>query len=207
MNVYHRLIAVLTLALLLAAPIPTSAAPPQPANTAPLLTPARVEYDADTRSAYCRIGGTEIQVLLWQLGTYENFSLWKNKKLLFQYMAPVSKPSYGDVGAFTSGGRTFFYYHSNTELAWEPNSHISGHAVIVGKSPVTGEYRVYLDSTDYYNPSPDEYQVILGHADLDGEPIMRLGFGKGLFSEIGAVIKAYYLRYDPRSDSFVYEER
>ena len=65
MNVYHRLIAVLTLALLLAAPIPTSAAPPQPANTAPLLTPARVEYDADTRSAYYRIGGTEIQVLLW----------------------------------------------------------------------------------------------------------------------------------------------
>ena len=72
---------------------------------------------------------------------------------------------------------------------------------------MTGQYRVYLDSADFYNPSPDDFQTILVRSELNGEPVMRLCFGKGLFSEIGAVMKAYDLRYDPRSDSFVYKER
>ena len=207
MNVYRILIALLTPALFLAAPVSTSAALPPPANTAPLLTPTHVDWANDIRRAYYRIGKTEIKATLMQLGSLENFSLWQGRKILFEHSFPVPKTSYGEVGAFTNGGQTFFYYQSNTELAWMPNRHISGRVVIVGKSPKTGAYRVYVDSADYYNPSPDDFQVILGHAELDGAPVMRLGFGKGLFSEIGAVMKSYYLQYDPQSDSFVYEER
>ena len=206
MNTYRTLFAVLTLVLFLAFPV-SAATPPLP-STPPLVTPIKTEgNNKDVRRAYYRIGKTEIKATLMQLGPLENFSLWQGRKILFEHSFPVPKTSYGEVGAFTSGGQTFFYYQSNTELAWMPNRHISGRVVIVGKSPKTGAYRVYVDSADYYNPSPDDFQVILGHAELDGAPVMRLGFGKGLFSEIGAVMKSYYLQYDPQSDSFVYEER
>ena len=206
MNTYRTLFAVLTLVLFLAFPV-SAATPPLP-STPPLVTPIKTEgNNKDVRRAYYHIGKTEIKATLMQLGPLENFSLWQGRKILFEHSFPVPKTSYGEVGAFTNGGQTFFYYQSNTELAWMPNRHISGRVVIVGKSPKTGAYRVYVDSADYYNPSPDDFQVILGHAELDGAPVMRLGFGKGLFSEIGAVMKSYYLQYDPQSDSFVYEER
>ena len=206
MKTYRILLAVCAAILLLAVPA-FAAVPALPPLPAPQLTPVHVERDKDVRRAYYRIGKTEIKATLIQLGTLENFSLWKGRELLFEHSTPVTKPSYGEIKAFTSGGQTFFAYHSNTELAWTPNQHISGHVLIVGKSPVTGKYRIYVDSADYYNPSPDEFQAILVRADLDGVPVMRLCFGKGLFTEVGAVMAAYYLRYDPSSDSFVYEER
>ena len=64
-----------------------------------------------------------------------------------------------------------------------------------------------VDSKNYDNPSPDDFQTVIVHTTLDGVPTMRLSFGKGLFSDLGGVLANYYLRYDPSTDSFVYEER
>lgn len=64
-----------------------------------------------------------------------------------------------------------------------------------------------VDSKNYDNPSPDDFQTVIVHTTLDGIPTMRLSFGKGLFSDLGGVLATYYLRYDPSTDSFVYEER
>ena len=64
-----------------------------------------------------------------------------------------------------------------------------------------------VDSKNYDNPSPDDFQTVIVHTTLDGVPTMRLSFGKGLFSDLGGVLATYYLRYDPSTDSFVYEER
>ena len=201
------LLAVCTAVLLLASS--ASAAVPAPTPLpAPLLTPDKSEGNhRDGRRASYQIGGTEITVALSQTGGRQHFTLREGRQEVFHFIISMNTPSYGDIGAFTSGGYPFFYCAVNTSLAWVPNRHISGRAVIVGKSPVTGEYCVYVDSKNYYNPSPNDFQTVIVHTTLDGVPTMRLSFGKGLFSDLGGILATYYLRYDPSTDSFVYEER
>ena len=116
MNTFRSLITALALALFLASSV--SAAPPPP-STPPLVTPIKTEgNNKDVRRAYYRIGKTEVKATIAQMGGQQHFTLWEGKTNVFHFSAPTSKLFYGDMGAFTSGGQTFFYYYANTRIGW-----------------------------------------------------------------------------------------
>ena len=209
MNTYRTLFAVLTLVLFLAFPV-SAATPPLP-STPPLVTPIKTEgNNKDVRRAYYRVGNTEIKATISQMGGQQHFTLWEGKTNVFHFSAPTSKLSYGDMGAFTSGGQTFFYYYANTRIGWRaPGAPpASGHGIVVGKSPVDGTYRIYVDSADYYHPNTDDFQLAIGLVQMrENERFIALYFGPELFSDFGGVTARYQLTYNPAADSFVYEER
>ena len=209
MNTYRTLFAVLTLVLFLAFPV-SAATPPLP-STSPLVTPIKTEgNNKDVRRAYYRVGNTEIKATISQMGGQQHFTLWEGKTNVFHFSAPTSKLFYGDMGAFTSGGQTFFYYYANTRIGWRaPGAPpASGHGIVVGKSPVDGTYRIYVDSADYYHPNTDDFQLAIGLVQMrENERFIALYFGPELFSDFGGVTARYQLTYNPAADSFVYEER
>ena len=209
MNTYRTLFAVLTLVLFLAFPV-SAATPPLP-STPPLVTPIKTEgNNKDVRRAYYRIGKTEVKATIAQMGGQQHFTLWEGKTNVFHFSAPTSKLSYGDMGAFTSSGQTFFYYYANTRIGWRaPGAPpASGRSIVVGKSPVDGTYRIYVDSADYYHPNTDDFQLAIGLVQQrEHERFISLYFGPELFSDFGGVTAQYALSYNPSTDSFVYEER
>jgi len=83
-----------------------------------------------------------------------------------------------------------------------------GIGIVVGKSPVDGTYRIYVDSADYYHPNTDDFQLAIGLVQQrEHERFISLYFGPELFSDFGGVTAQYALSYNPSTDSFVYEER
>ena len=79
--------------------------------------------------------------------------------------------------------------------------------VIVGKSPVDGVWRIYVDSSDYYNPVPDDFQVYIGSVQHSADhPYIALAFGRELYTDTGRPAVRYRLDYHADTDQFTYEE-
>lgn len=209
MNTVRSLIAVLALALFLTGSVAASASVPPAASS--IVTPVKTEgNNRDVRRAYYRVGNAEIKATLSQMGGQQHFTLWEGKANVFHFSAPASRIGLGDMGAFTSGGQIFFYYYANTRAGWRaPGAPpASGRGIIVGKSPLDGAYRIYVDSADYYNPNPDDFQLAIGQVQLrENERFIALYFGPELFSDFGGVTARYELTYNPDTDRFDYKER
>ena len=108
-----------------------------------------------------------------------------------------------------SDGHLFFYCNINTRTGWRPPGAppATGRAVIVGKSPVDGAWRIYVDSSDYYNPVPDDFQVYIGSVQHSADhPYIALAFGPELYTDTGRPAVRYRLDYHADTDQFTYEE-
>ena len=143
------------------------------------------------------------------MGTQIHFTLWEGKQNVFHFSAPASRLGLGSSGAFMSDGHLFFYCNINTRTGWRPPGAppASGRAVIVGKSPVDGVWRIYVDSSDYYNPVPDDFQVYIGSVQHSADhPYIALAFGRELYTDTGRPAVRYRLDYHADTDQFTYEE-
>ena len=202
------LLLILSIAVLTAA-VTASAALPPVSGAQLILKPLRTEQGSDVRRAYYQVGGTEIKATLAQMGTQLHFTLWEGKQNVFHFSAPASRLGLGSSGAFMSDGHLFFYCNINTRTGWRPPGAppASGRAVIVGKSPVDGVWRIYVDSSDYYNPIPDDFQVYIGSVQHSADhPYIALAFGRELYTDTGRPAVRYQLAYHADTDQFAYEE-
>ena len=202
------LLLILSIAVLTAA-VTASAALPPVSGAQLIIKPARMEQGKDVRRAYYRIGNTEIKATLAQMGTQLHFTLWEGKQNVFHFSAPASRLGLGSSGAFMSDGHLFFYCNINTRAGWRPPGAppASGRAVIVGKSPVDGAWRIYVDSNDYYNPIPDDFQVYIGSMQHSADhPYIVLAFGRELYTDTARPAVRYRLDYHADTDQFTYEE-
>ena len=202
------LLLILSIAVLTAA-VTASAALPPVSGAQLILKPLRTEQGSDVRRAYYQVGGTEIKATLAQMGTQLHFTLWEGKQNVFHFSAPASRLGLGSSGAFMSDGHLFFYCNINTRTGWRPPGAppASGRAVIVGKSPVDGVWRIYVDSSDYYNPIPDDFQVYIGSMQHSADhPYIALAFGRELYTDTGRPAVRYRLAYHADTDQFAYEE-
>ena len=202
------LLLILSIAVLTAA-VTASAALPPVSGAQLILKPVRMEQGKDVRRAYYQVGGTEIKATLAQMGTQIHFTLWEGKQNVFHFSAPASRLGLGSSGAFMSDGHLFFYCNINTRAGWRPPGAppASGRAVIVGKSPVDGAWRIYVDSSDYYNPIPDDFQVYIGSVQHSADhPYIALAFGRELYTDTGRPAVRYRLAYHADTDQFAYEE-
>ena len=202
------LLLILSIAVLTAA-VTASAALPPVSGAQLILKPLRTEQGSDVRRAYYQVGGTEIKATLAQMGTQLHFTLWEGKQNVFHFSAPASRLGLGSSGAFMSDGHLFFYCNINTRAGWRPPGAppASGRAVIVGKSPVDGAWRIYVDSSDYYNPIPDDFQVYIGSVQHSADhPYIALAFGRELYTDTSPPAVRYRLAYHADTDQFAYEE-
>ena len=202
------LLLILSIAVLTAA-VTASAALPPVSGAQLILKPLRTEQGSDVRRAYYQVGGTEIKATLAQMGTQIHFTLWEGKQNVFHFSAPASRLGLGSSGAFMSDGHLFFYCNINTRAGWRPPGAppASGRGVIVGKSPVDGAWRIYVDSSDYYNPIPDDFQVYIGSVQHSADhPYIALAFGPELYTDTGRPAVRYRLDYHADTDQFTYEE-
>ena len=202
------LLLILSIAVLTAA-VTASAALPPVSGAQLILKPLRTEQGSDVRRAYYQVGGTEIKATLAQMGTQLHFTLWEGKQNVFHFSAPASRLGLGSSGAFMSDGHLFFYCNINTRAGWRPPGAppASGRGVIVGKSPVDGAWRIYVDSSDYYNPIPDDFQVYIGSVQHSADhPYIALAFGRELYTDTGRPAVRYRLAYHADTDQFAYEE-
>ena len=202
------LLLILSIAVLTAA-VTASAALPPVSGAQLILKPVRMEQGKDVRRAYYQVGGTEIKATLAQMGTQIHFTLWEGKQNVFHFSAPASRLGLGSSGAFMSDGHLFFYCNINTRAGWRPPGAppASGRAVIVGKSPVDGAWRIYVDSSDYYNPIPDDFQVYIGSVQHSADhPYIALAFGRELYTDTSPPAVRYRLAYHADTDQFTYEE-
>ena len=202
------LLLILSIAVLTAA-VTASAALPPVSGAQLIIKPLRTEQGSDVRRAYYQVGGTEIKATLAQMGTQLHFTLWEGKQNVFHFSAPASRLGLGSSGAFMSDGHLFFYCNINTRAGWRPPGAppASGRAVIVGKSPVDGAWRIYVDSSDYYNPIPDDFQVYIGSMQHSADhPYIALAFGRELYTDTGRPAVRYRLAYHADTDQFAYEE-
>ena len=161
------------------------------------------------RRSYYQVGGTEIKATLAQMGTQIHFTLWEGKQNVFHFSAPASRLGLGSAGAFMSDGHLFFYCNINTRAGWRPPGAppATGRAVIAGKSPVDGAWRIYVDSNDYYNPIPDDFQVYIGSVQHSADhPYIALAFGRELYTDTSPPAVRYRLAYHADTDQFAYEE-
>ena len=203
------LLLILSIAVLTAA-VTASAALPPVSGAQLILKPLRTEQGSDVRRAYYQVGGTEIKATLAQMGAQQHFTLWEGKQNVFHFSAPAPRRELlGYMGAFMSDGHLFFYCSINTRTGWRPPGAppASGRAVIVGKSPVDGAWRIYVDSSDYYNPIPDDFQVYIGSVQHSADhPYIALAFGRELYTDTGRPAVQYRLAYHADTDQFAYEE-
>ena len=202
------LLLILSIAVLTAA-VTASAALPPVSGAQLIIKPLRTEQGSDVRRAYYQVGGTEIKATLAQMGTQIHFTLWEGKQNVFHFSAPASRLGLGSAGAFMSDGHLFFYCNINTRAGWRPPGAppASGRAVIVGKSPVDGAWRIYVDSSDYYNPIPDDFQVYIGSVQHSADhPYIALAFGRELYTDTSPPAVRYRLAYHADTDQFAYEE-
>ena len=203
------LLLILSIAVLTAA-VTASAALPPVSGAQVILKPLRTEQGSDVRRAYYQVGGTEIKATLAQMGAQQHFTLWEGKQNVFHFSAPAPRRELlGYMGAFMSDGHLFFYCSINTRTGWRPPGAppASGRAVIVGKSPVDGAWRIYVDSSDYYNPIPDDFQVYIGSVQHSADhPYIALAFGRELYTDTGRPAVRYRLAYHADTDQFTYEE-
>ena len=202
------LLLILSIAVLTAA-VTASAALPPVSGAQLIIKPLRTEQGSDVRRAYYQVGGTEIKATLAQMGTQIHFTLWEGKQNVFHFSAPASRLGLGSSGAFMSDGHLFFYCNINTRTGWRPPGAppASGRAVIVGKSPVDGAWRIYVDSSDYYNPIPDDFQVYIGSVQHSADhPYIALAFGRELYTDTSPPAVRYRLAYHADTDQFTYEE-
>ena len=202
------LLLILSIAVLTAA-VTASAALPPVSGAQLILKPVRMEQGKDVRRSYYQVGGTEIKATLAQMGTQIHFTLWEGKQNVFHFSAPASRLGLGSSGAFMSDGHLFFYCNINTRAGWRPPGAppASGRGVIVGKSPVDGAWRIYVDSSDYYNPIPDDFQVYIGSVQHSADhPYIALAFGRELYTDTGRPAVRYRLAYHADTDQFAYEE-
>ena len=202
------LLLILSIAVLTAA-VTASAALPPVSGAQLIIKPLRTEQGSDVRRAYYQVGGTEIKATLAQMGAQQHFTLWEGKQNVFHLSAPASRLGLGSAGAFMSDGHLFFYCSINTRTGWRPPGAppASGRAVIVGKSPVDGAWRIYVDSSDYYNPIPDDFQVYIGSVQHSADhPYIALAFGRELYTDTGRPAVRYRLAYHADTDQFAYEE-
>ena len=202
------LLLILSIAVLTAA-VTASAALPPVSGAQLIIKPLRTEQGSDVRRAYYQVGGTEIKATLAQMGTQIHFTLWEGKQNVFHFSAPASRLGLGSSGAFMSDGHLFFYCNINTRAGWRPPGAppATGRAVIVGKSPVDGAWRIYVDSSDYYNPVPDDFQVYIGSVQHSADhPYIALAFGRELYTDTGRPAVRYRLAYHADTDQFAYEE-
>ena len=202
------LLLILSIAVLTVA-VTASAALPPVSGAQLIIKPLRTEQGSDVRRAYYQVGGTEIKATLAQMGAQQHFTLWEGKQNVFHFSAPASRLGLGSAGAFMSDGHLFFYCNINTRAGWRPPGAppASGRAVIVGKSPVDGAWRIYVDSSDYYNPIPDDFQVYIGSVQHSADhPYIALAFGRELYTDTGRPAVRYRLAYHADTDQFAYEE-
>ena len=203
------LLLILSIAVLTAA-VTASAALPPVSGAQLIIKPLRTEQGSDVRRAYYQVGGTEIKATLAQMGAQQHFTLWEGKQNVFHFSAPAPRRELlGYMGAFMSDGHLFFYCNINTRTGWRPPGAppASGRAVIVGKSPVDGAWRIYVDSSDYYNPVPDDFQVYIGSVQHSADhPYIALAFGRELYTDTGRPAVRYRLDYHADTDQFTYEE-
>ena len=202
------LLLILSIAVLTAA-VTASAALPPVSGAQLIIKPLRTEQGSDVRRAYYQVGGTEVKATLAQMGTQLHFTLWEGKQNVFHFSAPASRLGLGSAGAFMSDGHLFFYCSINTRAGWRPPGAppASGRGVIVGKSPVDGAWRIYVDSNDYYNPIPDDFQVYIGSVQHSADhPYIALAFGRELYTDTGRPAVRYRLAYHADTDQFAYEE-
>lgn len=203
------LLLILSIAVLTAA-VTASAALPPVSGAQLIIKPLRTEQGSDVRRAYYQVGGTEIKATLAQMGAQQHFTLWEGKQNVFHFSAPAPRRELlGYMGAFMSDGHLFFYCNINTRTGWRPPGAppASGRAVIVGKSPVDGAWRIYVDSSDYYNPIPDDFQVYIGSVQHSADyPYIALAFGRELYTDTSPPAVRYRLAYHADTDQFAYEE-
>ena len=202
------LLLILSIAVLTVA-VTASAALPPVSGAQLIIKPLRTEQGSDVRRAYYQVGGTEIKATLAQMGTQLHFTLWEGKQNVFHFSAPASRLGLGSAGAFMSDGHLFFYCSINTRAGWRPPGAppASGRGVIVGKSPVDGAWRIYVDSSDYYNPIPDDFQVYIGSVQHSADhPYIALAFGRELYTDTDRPAVRYRLAYHADTDQFAYEE-
>lgn len=203
------LLLILSIAVLTAA-VTASAALPPVSGAQLIIKPLRTEQGSDVRRAYYQVGGTEIKATLAQMGAQQHFTLWEGKQNVFHFSAPAPRRELlGYMGAFMSDGHLFFYCNINTRTGWRPPGAppASGRGVIVGKSPVDGAWRIYVDSSDYYNPIPDDFQVYIGSVQHSADhPYIALAFGRELYTDTGRPAVRYRLAYHADTDQFAYEE-
>ena len=203
------LLLILSIAVITAA-VTASAALPPVSGAQLIIKPLRTEQGSDVRRAYYQVGGTEIKATLAQMGAQQHFTLWEGKQNVFHFSAPAPRRELlGYMGAFMSDGHLFFYCNINTRTGWRPPGAppASGRAVIVGKSPADGAWRIYVDSSDYYNPIPDDFQVYIGSVQHSADhPYIALAFGRELYTDTGRPAVRYRLAYHADTDQFAYEE-
>ncbi len=203
------LLLILSIAVLTVA-VTASAALPPVSGAQLIIKPLRTEQGSDVRRAYYQVGGTEIKATLAQMGAQQHFTLWEGKQNVFHFSAPAPRRELlGYMGAFMSDGHLFFYCNINTRTGWRPPGAppASGRAVIVGKSPVDGAWRIYVDSSDYYNPIPDDFQVYIGSVQHSADhPYIALAFGRELYTDTSPPAVRYRLAYHADTDQFTYEE-
>ena len=203
------LLFLLVLVAILGVSTSVSAVRPPVSGAQLILKPARTEQGKDVRRSYYQVGTAEIKATLAQMGTQQHFTLWEGKQNVFHFSAPASRLGLGSSGAFMSDGHLFFYCNINTRAGWRPPGAppASGRAVIVGKSPVDGVWRIYVDSSDYYNPVPDDFQVYIGSVQHSADhPYIALAFGRELYTDTGRPAVRYRLDYHADTDQFTYEE-
>ena len=209
MKKYQMSLLLILSIVVLTAAVTASAALPPVSGAQLILKPVRMEQGSDVRRAYYQVGGTEIKATLAQMGTQIHFTLWEGKQNVFHFSAPASRLGLGSSGAFMSDGHLFFYCNINTRAGWRPPGAppASGRAVIVGKPPVDGAWRIYVDSSDYYNPVPDDFQVYIGSVQHSADhPYIALAFGRELYTDTGRPAVRYRLDYHADTDQFTYEE-
>ena len=143
------LLFLLVLVAILGVSTSVSAVRPPVSGAQLILKPVRMEQGKDVRRSYYQVGTAEIKATLAQMGTQIHFTLWEGKQNVFHFSAPASRLGLGSSGAFMSDGHLFFYCNINTRAGWRPPGAppASGRAVIVGKSPVDGVWRIYVDSS------------------------------------------------------------
>ena len=209
MKKYQMSLLLILSIVVLTVAVTASAALPPVSGAQLILKPLRMEQGSDVRRAYYQVGGTEIKATLAQMGTQIHFTLWEGKQNVFHFSAPASRLGLGSSGAFMSDGHLFFYCNINTRAGWRPPGAppATGRAVIVGKSPVDGAWRIYVDSSDYYNPVPDDFQVYIGSVQHSADhPYIALAFGPELYTDTGRPAVRYRLDYHADTDQFTYEE-
>lgn len=203
------LLFLLVLVAILGVSTSVSAVRPPVSGAQLIIKPVRMEQGKDVRRSYYQVGTGEIKATLAQMGTQIHFTLWEGKQNVFHFSAPASRLGLGSSGAFMSDGHLFFYCNINTRTGWRlPGAPpASGRAVIVGKSPVDGVWRIYVDSSDYYNPVPDDFQVYIGSVQHSADhPYIALAFGRELYTDTGRPAVRYRLDYHADTDQFSYEE-
>lgn len=209
MKKYQMSLLLILSIVVLTVAVTASAALPPVSGAQLILKPLRMEQGSDVRRAYYQVGGTEIKATLAQMGTQIHFTLWEGKQNVFHFSAPASRLGLGSSGAFMSDGHLFFYCNINTRTGWRPPGAppASGRAVIVGKSPVDSVWRIYVDSSDYYNLVPDDFQVYIGSVQHSADhPYIALAFGRELYTDTGRPAVRYRLDYHADTDQFTYEE-